>query len=54
MKARSLTENLADLMFRHAVIGDEVEADLGQRETQLGGGAIDRPRVAREIRAPGR
>ena len=51
VKPRGLMEGVTDLRVRHAVIDDEVEADFRQREPQLGGGAVDRARLAREIGA---
>ena len=51
MKPRGLAEDLADLRLGHAVIHDEVESDLGQRETQLVGRALQRAGLAREIGA---
>ena len=49
VKTRGLAEGLADQVLRHAVIDDVVEADLGQRKTQLVRGAFHRAGLAREI-----
>ncbi len=49
VKAPGLAEDVAYLFLRHAVIDDEVEADLGQRGSQLGGGKRHRAGRAGEI-----
>ena len=48
---RGLAEPLLDKLARDAVIDDEVEADLGQRMAKLGGGAVERARLACETGA---
>ena len=51
MEARGLLEGAADQGLGHAMIDDEVEADLGQREAQLAGRALQRPGFPGEIGA---
>jgi hypothetical protein len=41
VKTCSLLEYFADLLRRHAMIDDEVEADLGQRKPKLFCGAVN-------------
>jgi ABC-type phosphate transport system ATPase subunit len=49
VETRDLAERLADQGIRHAVIDDEVEADLSQGKTQLAAGTLQRAGFAREI-----
>ena len=51
VEARDLGEHRADLGARHAVTGDVVEADLGQRVADLPRRAFERAGLAREVRA---
>src|SRR5258708_10509335 len=51
VEALHLVEHAPDLLPWHAVIDDEVEADLGQRKAQLLGRAVERALFAREERA---
>jgi hypothetical protein len=44
-----LAKSVCDQGRRYAMIDDEVEADLGEREAQLAGTTFPRPRLAREI-----
>ena len=42
METCDLAEDFAYLRGRHAVIDDEIEADLGQRKSKLSSGTINR------------
>jgi hypothetical protein len=50
VKTRGLTEDRMNLLGRHAVIDDEVETDLGQREVKFLSCAVDRARGACQVR----
>jgi hypothetical protein len=49
MEAGGLAERIPDQVRRHAVIDDEIEADMREREAQLAGTTFPRPRLARKI-----
>jgi len=49
VEALHLLEGGTDFLARHAVVDDEIEADLGEREAQLLRRAVERARFAREI-----
>ena len=49
VETRNLAKDPAYLLGRHAVIEDEIEADLGQRKPKLSGGAINRAGGAGQI-----
>jgi hypothetical protein len=51
VKTRGLTKGCMDLLGRHAVIDDKVEADLGQREVKFLSCALDRARNACQVGA---
>src|SRR5579862_5591405 len=51
VKALGLGEDAIDQRLRHAVIGDEIEADALARRTQCSSGALERARLAGEIGA---
>ena len=49
MEAPRLLEHCADFFARHAVVHDEVEADLGEGEVQLARRPLERPGLAGEV-----
>ena len=49
MEPRGLLEGAADQRLGHAVIDDEIEADLGERKAQLAGRALQRPGFPGEV-----
>ncbi len=49
VEPRGLLEGAADQRLGHAVIDDEVEADLGERKAQLAGRALQRPGFPCEV-----
>jgi hypothetical protein len=49
VEAGDLAIDLVHQRRRHAVVDDRIEADLGQRVTQLGRGTVERPGLSREI-----